>query len=111
MDLFADNKSSEDVFYILFETSLIKSLFVIIFILLSILNFLLLYGIIWFERFGSDQKRTLMNELLSSISWVFIFLIIWYFIKQLTCKLQFSLDLKVKFFLQLLSKVTIRALQ
>jgi hypothetical protein len=33
---------------------------------------LLLYGIIWFEHFGSDHKRTLANKLLTSICWTLI---------------------------------------
>jgi hypothetical protein len=28
-----------------------------------------LYGFIWFERFGSDKKRTIINELLAFIGW------------------------------------------
>ena len=27
------------------------------------------YSLIWYERFGSDKKRTIINKLLSSISW------------------------------------------
>ena len=32
----------------------------------------LLYGIIWFERFGTDNKRTLINKLVASQCWAFI---------------------------------------
>jgi len=31
-----------------------------------------LTGIIWFEKFGSDNKRTLINRLVSSVCWTFI---------------------------------------
>ena len=31
-----------------------------------------LYSIIWFERFGSDKKRTLLNMIFSMICWLFI---------------------------------------
>ena len=30
------------------------------------------YGIIWFERFGSDKHRTLINKLVSSLCWNFL---------------------------------------
>ena len=29
----------------------------------------LLYGIIWYERYGSDNKRTLLNKFVSSLCW------------------------------------------
>ena len=37
------------------------------------LNTVLLFGIIWFEHFGSDQKRILTNKRLSSVCWTWIF--------------------------------------
>jgi hypothetical protein len=30
------------------------------------------YGIVWYERFGSDNKRTLMNKLIAALCWSFI---------------------------------------
>jgi hypothetical protein len=32
----------------------------------------LFYGIVWYERFGTDNKRTLINKLLASQCWAFI---------------------------------------
>ena len=32
----------------------------------------LFYGIIWYERFGTDKKRTLINKLVASQCWAFI---------------------------------------
>ena len=32
----------------------------------------LFYGIVWYERFGSDNKRTLMNKLVAALCWSFI---------------------------------------
>jgi hypothetical protein len=32
-------------------------------------NVFLLYGVIWFERYGTDKKRTLMNKLVASQCW------------------------------------------
>ena len=31
------------------------------------------YSIIWYERFGSDKKRTIINQLVSEICWNAIF--------------------------------------
>ena len=35
-----------------------------------------LYSIIWFEKFGSDKKRTLMNMLFSMVMWTWIVFIL-----------------------------------
>ena len=37
--------------------------------LLTFNDIALLYGAIWFERFGSDNKRTLVNRLFTSLCW------------------------------------------
>jgi hypothetical protein len=42
---------------------------IVLSVLLSLLVIPSLYGIIWFERFGSDSKRTLINQLFASICW------------------------------------------
>jgi hypothetical protein len=39
----------------------------------------LVYFIIWYERYGSDHKRTLLNKLVSSLCWSFFE---WFFIVQ-----------------------------
>ena len=39
----------------------------------------MVYGIIWYERHGSDQKRTLLNKLVSSLCWSCME---WFFIIQ-----------------------------
>ena len=38
-----------------------------------------MYGIIWYERYGTDLKRILLNMIVSSLSWVGI---VWYAILQ-----------------------------
>jgi hypothetical protein len=38
-------------------------------VILSLIVIPSLYGIIWFERFGSDSKKTLINQLFASICW------------------------------------------
>ena len=41
---------------------------ILISLILSIVNVILFLGIIWYERFGSDNRRTLLNKLVSSVS-------------------------------------------
>jgi hypothetical protein len=36
----------------------------------------MLYGIIWYEHYGSDLKRTLINRLITSLSWIFVITLI-----------------------------------
>jgi hypothetical protein len=40
---------------------------------LTLVDIVLLYGIIWYERFGRDQPRTLINQQVASICWSAIF--------------------------------------
>jgi len=53
-----------------------KMLAITLSFLLSLTALPLLFGIIWYERFGTDSKRTLMNQLVSSICWHLIFSIV-----------------------------------
>ena len=48
----------------------LSKLFVILFaFLINIVSSLLMYSIIWYERFGADSKRFLSNKLVSMICW------------------------------------------
>jgi len=38
------------------------------------INIGLLYGIVWFEKYGTDNKRTLINKLVASLCWNLIYL-------------------------------------
>jgi len=40
---------------------------------INAVNILLLYGVIWYERFGSDSKRLLRNRIVSSSCWYGMF--------------------------------------
>ena len=57
-------------------------------VLLSLTALLSTYGIIWFERFGTDSKRILINQLFSSMCW--------YFIVSILC-LQFPITVRIIF--------------
>jgi hypothetical protein len=49
----------------------------------------LLYSIIWYERFGSDNKRTLLNKLVSSLCWTCFE---WFFSIQIVDMLRYMSD-------------------
>ena len=52
-----------------YEDTNSKIFFISFSLFLHLTNLLLYYGIIWFERFGTDAKRSLLNKLVSNISW------------------------------------------
>ena len=56
-----------------------KILFISLSIVLTVLSILASYGIIWFERFGSDQKRIFSNQVIALVSWSTI---AWYILVQ-----------------------------
>ena len=67
--LFSDRK---DFFYAMTENNPSKIVGMIFSVISAPIIVLLLYSIIWFERFGLDKKRTLINKLVSSICWTAI---------------------------------------
>ena len=73
MEDFNSTKSSyQQICHGFLENGISKSLSVTYSLLLSCIALPLLYGIIWYERFGSDLKRTLINQLFSSVCWYLI---------------------------------------
>jgi hypothetical protein len=56
--------------------TLLMSIAIVLSVLLSLIVIPSLYGIIWFERFGSDSKRTLINQLFASVCWYLMVLIL-----------------------------------
>ena len=60
-----------------------KTLFFAFSLSLNVINTLLFYGIIWYERFGTGNKRTLLNKIVSLICWNAIVSIIGTFIDDL----------------------------
>lgn len=64
---------SETHFCGVFEDKLSKWASLAFAIAATPISVVLLFGIIWFEHFGSDQKRILTNKLLSSVCWTLIF--------------------------------------
>ena len=63
--------NKQDYFEDLVANSSIKIILITFAILSSLISIPVIYGIIWFERFGSDMKRILINRLVSSVCWSF----------------------------------------
>ena len=58
-----------DYFLDLFENRPSKIIAVTSSVVLNMIYLPILYSIIWYEKFGSDKKRTVLNKLVSSICW------------------------------------------
>ena len=67
-----ESDKREDFFYAISENNWSK-LFSLAFSIMSLpVILLLLYTIIWYEKYGADKKRTILNQLVSSICWTMI---------------------------------------
>ncbi len=64
-----NNTTDQEVFIGLFQSRPSKIFSICFSFLSTSLAVFLFYGIIWFERFGTDNKRTLINKLVSSQCW------------------------------------------
>jgi hypothetical protein len=60
---------TEKNFCVAFENNAYKNISIIFTTVSMPVCIVLFYGIIWFERFGSDNKRTLANKLFSMLCW------------------------------------------
>ena len=87
MDETKTNSSSLSTAF--FDHGLSTTLMLLFSTIVSLMVLLFLYGIIWYERFGSDSKRTLVNQIVSSICYQLIISII---ILQLPTNLQYVLQ-------------------
>ena len=61
--------NSSDFFRVVSEDNPYKNVSIVAFTILAALIIPLLYGIFWFERFGSDTKRIFSNMLVVSTCW------------------------------------------
>jgi len=61
---------TDDFFCGVFENRPSKIVFMTFTIVTIPFVLLLLYSIVWYERFGLDVKRTIVNKLTSSFCWV-----------------------------------------
>ena len=74
----------EDFFSGLYETRQSKLIVTVPSLLLTPLLFCLVYGIVWYEKYGMDNaRRTLKNQLITSLAgyltiWIFTIGVPWY---------------------------------
>ena len=64
-----DNNSTSDYFSGLFENGPSITVGVIFSIILTLFIIPILLSVIWYEKFGSDKKRTILNKLVASVCW------------------------------------------
>ena len=67
------NETSSDLFPALLDSNLAKVCSLSFAITIIILAPPFFYSVIWFEKFGSDKKRTLINKLVAMNCWIGIF--------------------------------------
>ena len=80
MNFFSKMASNEsDYFSAAFENGPFKTCSVILSIIAGLILLPAMYGIIWYERYGTDLKRILLNMLVSSMSWAGV---VWYALLQ-----------------------------
>ena len=63
------NNSTGDYFEELFEPKISKTIFMAISVVLNLFCVALCFCVIWYERYGLDVKRTIMNQLFSKLCW------------------------------------------
>ena len=69
MALSIANNSTGDYFQELFEPKISKTIFMAISVVLNLFCVALCFCVIWYERYGLDVKRTIMNQLFSKLCW------------------------------------------
>jgi len=47
-----------------------KTIIITVSFVLTIVNALLLYGVIWYQKFGPDRGRTVLDEIFTSFCWI-----------------------------------------
>ena len=64
---------TDDFYWPLMENYPMKILSIAFSVISSVIGAVLAMGMIWFERFGSSKKRTVINQLVSASCWTYIF--------------------------------------
>lgn len=65
----ANNSNSSSCFDLIDSDNAIKNVAIAFSVVASIVLPPICYSVVWFEKFGTDSKRTLINMLVSSICW------------------------------------------
>ena len=68
--IYQNSSNKTQLFYNVFENTMSRPIIIPVSLVLLVSAVLLAYGIIWFERYGTDQKRTVVNKLISHGLWV-----------------------------------------
>ena len=71
--LCSENQIANNFYNLELEHNPFKHIFVIISILIIVVTVVVTTLIIWYEKFGSDKKRTIINQLVSLICWNLIY--------------------------------------
>ncbi len=79
--------NDDDFFSAAFENGPLKTCSFIFSIISGLILLPTMYGIVWYEHYGNDLKRILLNMLVSSVSWVGI---VWYVLLQPIEMLRYS---------------------
>ena len=66
-DMLESNDSSKSSFYGFYDHRFSKYVVVGASFFINLISFALAYGIVWYEHYGLDSRRTLMNKLIASI--------------------------------------------
>ena len=64
-----NSTTNGDYFQLAFESGSIKTGVIVLFFISAFVIIPVTYGIIWYEHYGSDHKRILLNRIVSSICW------------------------------------------
>ena len=74
--------SNEDFFEQLYSDSFLKQATIVIFFIGAIVGLISEVGIIWYERNGNHQYRTVINQLFATISWLVVAYILFVYIPE-----------------------------
>jgi hypothetical protein len=61
--------STDGCFDLLDSDNLVKKISVAISVVFSVVIPPIVYSVVWFEKFGSGGKRTLINRLVAAVCW------------------------------------------
>lgn len=64
--------NSEDFFAFVMENSALRNVSLVICIFSMLIQPLMFYSLIWYDKFSSDNRRTFINMLNSSLCWLAI---------------------------------------
>lgn len=76
------NEFEDDFFKELYSESTLKHFTIAIFFFGSIFGLFLEFGLIWYEKYGNNRYRTVINQLFSFVSWLVVAYIVFVYIPE-----------------------------